>query len=223
VSRAGSQSHDVRLLFQTYRSQPIDYLFSGLGAHEEIRGRSIRLDTKITSRREVSLSNRTPVAVPVPLRPDQPCPGEPMLGVGSPPARHEETQCPASQIVVQIQQVSVLVRPELRSKAEKRSVRRQAEHEIHIRIMAEQRHVLALRKDRDPGSRMSVPDGSQQRRGEEDVSDGAETNRENVRKGRGVGHGPNGKRSTVNGKPEDGTGLWPAPSLFTVHRSPPYV
>jgi hypothetical protein len=160
VSRARSHSHDVGFILQSHTPQPVGYLFPSLGTQEKIRRAAIRLDAQIRSGREVALCNGTPVAIAIPFCTDQPGPRETMLRVGSPPSRDQEAERAASEIVVEVEQVSIPVPPELRSEAEKRAAGRKAEHQVHVGIMAEQRHVLPLREHGDPGCRMGAPDGS---------------------------------------------------------------
>jgi hypothetical protein len=91
--------------------------------------------------------------------------------------------------------MGIVIAPELGGEAQQRAARCQAQHQVDMRIVTEERNIFALGQHRDPGSRMSVPNDTKQRRGKENVSDGAEAECQDIWNGGGVGHG-----LTVNGE-----------------------
>src|SRR5215210_6175163 len=128
VSGTWRDCDDVRLLGQPHRVQPRGSLFSCFGPQKELRRSAIWRYAQLLGRREVALGDGPPVAIAVALPTNQPGSGEPVLRVGSPAAWHQNTECSASKVVVQIEQVSVLVCPQVRGQAEYRAARCQTEH-----------------------------------------------------------------------------------------------
>jgi hypothetical protein len=89
---------------------------------------------------------------------------------------------------MKIEQMGVVVTPELGGQAQERAAGCKPHHALNIRVVAQERNVLPLGEYSHPRPGVSVPDGPQERRGEENVSDGAETNRQDVRSAGRVGH-----------------------------------
>lgn len=90
---------------------------------------------------------------------------------------------------MQIEQMGVLVAPELGGQAQERAAGGETEDPLNMRVVAEEGNVLPFREYGDAGPGMRAPDCPQEWRGEKNVTDGAEANRKDVRRGGRVGHG----------------------------------
>jgi hypothetical protein len=174
MRRAWGDGKDIGFVLEAHGCKPGGSLPPSLCSQKKIWRCSIWYHTEVSRGGKIALRDRPAITVAVSLGAYQERPCGAMLGIGAPPARNQEAESPASQIVVQIEQVAVIVTPELGSQPEQGMTRRETEDPVNVRVMAEQRNVLAFCERRDAGSWMRVPDRTQEWRGEENVSDGAE-------------------------------------------------
>ena len=90
---------------------------------------------------------------------------------------------------MKIEPMSVLPGSKLGGQAGERAVGVHSDDSFDMGIVTEQRSVGLLREHGDAGRWMTVPDGAEERSGQEDVADRAEAHGQDVRSSRGVVHG----------------------------------
>ena len=84
-------------------------------------GATVGRHAEIACGGEVALGYRPPIAIAVSLPVNQQGPGPAVLGIGAPVAWHQRAKRPAPEVVVQVEQVGVLVPPELGGQPEQRA------------------------------------------------------------------------------------------------------
>jgi len=200
MRRTGSHGHDIGFGLPSYRREPGGNLFARFRPEKEFRRCTIRGYAEVAGGGKVALRYRPAVAVAISLAIYQQRSRHAVFGIGSPTAGNDQAEGSTAQIVMEIEAVAVIVAPELGSKTQEGTARGESEHQVNMRVVAEERNVLPFREYRDTGTGVRLPDGPQQRRREENIPDGAEANRQNVGKGGSSGHGLKVQResATVN-------------------------
>jgi hypothetical protein len=142
---------------------------------KEIWRGAIRNHVQLVGGFEVTLCDRPSVLIPAPFRLDQQCAGQTMLGVHRPIPRDQSLEQPASKAAMQIQEMAVPLGPQLPRKLAEALAGIQTDHSAQVGIMAEQRSVHPLGEHGNTGRWVSPADGAEQRSGEENIADRAET------------------------------------------------
>ncbi len=162
---------------------------------------------------EVAFGDRSLHRVTIALRMDQKGASGAVHGIPAPRAWGERPEDATSQIVMEVEEMSVPRGPDPRGDGRQGVARFEGDDLIRIRVVIDQRGMNSLRQHRNPAAGMAAPEGSEERSHQEHVADRAEANDEDVGGGKGGRHRgimkEKGERRKENG-----------PSRFSLRLSP---
>ena len=144
-------------------------------ADEELERLAARRDAEAVGRIEVALSDGARVPITVPLGPDQQGPSQTVFGIAAPDASDHEPEPASSQVPMQIEPMGKAAALDSLGERLQRGGRIVPDHFGDSRVVDEERGEAGLGHERDRGVRVAFPEGPNQRRGQQHVAHGAQS------------------------------------------------